>query len=135
MKTSFFSLRRLLGLETSKASTTPEAFEIPLGLSPRDLQALKDFRDSEEFEVFLRALDEVVKFHAEALLGASTNESLHYHRGMVMGIRKAASLVDEIRQTEEAFLADKRRRTKLAEPRGRSSVFFGSPGWGSPTNT
>ena len=109
-------------------SKTPDDFSIPFGLTPAEFRAIKDLRGSEGLAAWRKALDQVVKLSGEQLLQASKDESLHFHRGVIMGIRKSLTLVDEISRAEETFLDDKRRREQSTESRRakRGSTTFGT---------
>src|SRR5688572_23621461 len=96
-------------LRPTKAAETPAAWEIPLGLTPSEWDALKDLRASEAWEIYIRALDEAVKFSGEALLSASSNENLHFYRGMIQGMRKAGVILDELKASEDAHLNEQRK--------------------------
>lgn len=136
MKSPFFTLKKWMGGRKTP-STKENSFPIPYDLSPSDYEALLRLEGFPEFETFLKALDVAVKFNGEALLASSTDVSVHYYRGVVIGMRKAASLVAEIRINEERFLADKRTREHSAErrSRGRDAAFFGTPAWNPRTRS
>lgn len=123
----FTNLGDLFGRRREPSKTSDE-FSIPFGLTPSEFRALKDLRGSEGLAAWRKALDQVVKLNGEQLLQASTDENLHFRRGIIMGIRKSLTLVDEIAQAEEAFLDDKRRRERTAESRRakRGSATFGT---------
>jgi len=113
----------------ARNATTPAAWEIPLGLSPSEWDVLKDLRTSAEWEIFVKALDESAKFTGEALLGASTNESLHFYRGMVQGLRKAGTLLDELKASEDAHLNEQRKHLPRDTSSARAVATYGSPAW------
>ena len=118
-------------LRPEKLAETPSAWQIPLGLSPTEWDTLKDLRASDEFAIFQKALDESVKFTGEALLGASTNESLHFYRGLIHGLRKAGTLLDELKQSEDAYLNEQRKHLPRDDSSARRVATFGSPAWRS----
>ena len=118
-------------LRPEKAAETPSAWQIPLGLTPNEWDTLKDLRTSEAFGVYVKTLDESVKFTGEALLGASTNENMHFMRGMIQGLRKAGTLLDELKQSEDAHLDQQRKHLPRDNSAARRVATFGSPAWRS----
>lgn len=109
---------------------TEASWKIPCDLTEGEWKALKTLRGDAAWEIWLKALDFSVKFHGEALLSASTDESLHFHRGVIHGVRQAALLVDRLKQEEDAFLDARTRHAAERTGRaGRTTTLFGSPGW------
>jgi hypothetical protein len=113
-----------------KPALTERGYAIPFELTPPEWEALKGLMERPEWAVYLRALDFCANLSAETILSATTDESLHFHRGIVVGIRKAAFLPVEARNNEtswvnEQLAAERRRRPE----RERSVALFGSPAW------
>ena len=123
--------RRLIDfVNPPKSIATVDGFEIPFGLDTREWEALKAWREAPEWETWLKMLDTAASLNAEALLSASGDESLHFHRGVIVGLRRAAFLVDELKQSEAIFLKDKETRaSRHTERPGRTSALYGSPAW------
>lgn len=108
---------------------TPAAWEIPFGLTNAEWASLKALRSDDGFDAWTKVLDGIAKLHGEAILAGSISDSeMHFRRGLILGIRKAAILIDELKQSEDAFLNERKRR----EPReraGRTAALYGSPAW------
>ena len=120
-------------LRPPKAATTDASWEIPFGLTNAEWNDLKALRADRGFDAWLRALDGITKLHAEAMLsGTLSDAELHFRRGLVMGVRKAATLIDELKQSEDAFL-DEHKRREPRERAGRTAALYGSPAWSKPT--
>lgn len=120
-------------LSPPKASQTEAGYVIPFGLTPPEWEALKTLRERPEWPIFLQALDFVAILSAEQLLVAAKDESLHFHRGMALGLRKAGTLLDEALVDEKNWKHEQQQRTRIAsDPAGRSVALFGSPGWRNP---
>lgn len=99
--------------------------------SEPDIAELRDFRNSDGFEVFTRALDIAVNIYAETLLSSRDAAALHEARGVILGLRKAALLVDETLQAH-ARLSDAERDSAgrdAAVADGRRASLFGTPSW------
>lgn len=128
------NLFRRLGdlLKPPQPSQTEAAWEIPLGLTAEEWADLKALRGDRGYDAWLKSLDALCIFAGETLLGSGTNEALHFQRGVVTGIRKAAILVDELKKSEDAFLDEQRKRSRPRERAGRVAALFGSPGWNKP---
>ena len=109
--------------------TTDATWEIPFGLTNAEWNDLKTLEADDGFDAWVKVLDEIAKLHGEALLSGTISDSeTHFRRGVVSGIRKAALLVSELKHSEDAFVAERKRR----EPReraGRVNATFGSPAW------
>ena len=125
--------RRLIDfIRPAQPITTIEGFDLPFGLDTREWEALKAWREAPEWETWLKTIYCATKLHSEALLSASGDESLHFHRGFIVGLRKAAFLVDEATQAEKIYLKDKETRERRTERPGRTSALYGSPAWSKP---
>lgn len=109
---------------------TKEAFTLPYGLSNEDWSKLKVLTSEDGWEVFLHTLDALAKLDGERMLTTSDDKVLHFLRGHVVGLRKAATLIEEITHTEHRFVTEHRR---APEPRARvrdgRAALYGSPGW------
>lgn len=112
---------------------TVAGFQIPFDLSPPQWDRLKALREHPDWPLFLRALDETTIFAGEAMVSGAKDESLHFYRGMVLGLRKAGTLLDEAVQHEQQWKNDAAQRTRRREPGDRNFALFGSPGWNKRT--
>lgn len=128
MKTIFLKIRQWLGLD-------PAPYSLPcLGLSESDVKELARFKESEGFDAFTRLLDVSVNIYAEQLIAPQCRDAaaLHEIRGVIIGLRKAASLVVEtIQQHERNHDADRGERDARSVLESRSAVLYGTPGWSS----
>jgi hypothetical protein len=130
----FFSLKNLLRAP-APPSQTKEGFTLPFNMTEGTLRRLQILVNTDEWDSFIEVLDELVKFNAEALLGAQRTDDVHFYRGVISGIRKAATITHEISLGEQALASDKRRREDArTDPnsRHRLSALFGSPAWRRP---
>lgn len=107
-------------------------FKPLLGLSSQEIGVLKEFRHHDGYEIFLQALDVIVNLQGEVMLSTREDAIVHETRGHVLGLRRAATLIDEILIQEDADRTQRERRATNAEhaPDPRNLSFFGSPSWG-----
>ncbi len=93
------------------------------------LQELRSLVGEPGFDRFVDALDRLAKLSSEGFLAPSMNtDLLHYTRGYVAGLRKAATLVDEILAgaTYRARLAD----AAATDPSiARAAALYATPAW------
>jgi hypothetical protein len=133
----FISLRSLLRPK-APPSQTKGGFHLPLGLTEGGLRRLQILTSSDEWDTFLEVLDELVKFNAERLLEAQRTDNVHFYRGFISGLRKVATITNEISLGEKALASEKRRRENARpdpDSKHRLSALFGSPAWRRPTDT
>lgn len=116
-------------LHPARPTLTERGYAIPFELSPPEWEALKGLVERPEWPIYLKALDFCVNLSAETILSAATNESLHYHRGIVMGIRKAALLPIEARNNETSWVNEQLAAERRRPERERTVALFGSPAW------
>lgn len=128
----FAPIRKLLA--PPAPSKTEANFSLPYDLSPGDWAKLKTLTSDPGWEVFVRSLDAIVKLSGEQILQSSSDSALHFLRGKVSGLRKAASLVDEIAVMEKRFVNERNEHAKRAERNRESGVLFGTPGWRTKRN-
>lgn len=117
-------------LSPPQSIETEKGFVIPFGFTPNEWVDFKELVSRPEWDLYLRALDTLTIFSAEAILAASQDESLHYHRGVVVGLRKAATLPREAVATETLWNEEKNRVS--ADKRRNSDsrlALYGSPAW------
>lgn len=113
----FTSLLDLLRINGRTPSIAPSA---NLGLDESDIAKLRSLRASEGFASLLKLLDTTTHLYAEQLLAPQSRDAatLHEFRGVLIGLRKAAYLVDETLQHADD-LANSRRHA-LADERARA---------------
>ena len=122
-------LKRLRDLlSPPQPSLTDAEFAIPCGLTPPEWEDLKALRDARGWDAYLKVLDEAARLYCEALIGASSDTNLHYHRGMVMGLREAGVIIAKLTNSEAAHLDEQRRKLPAARA-GRTHATFGSAAW------
>lgn len=130
MKRMFRSMRAFLGKERDALSADNKT---PFGLTAHEVALLRDLRDHEGYEVYLRRLDDAVNLYAERLLTSSDDAALHVARGAVIGLRNAASLVDETIQIHDRAADAERVRSSgaasAAAADSRHVATFGSASW------
>ena len=110
----------------------PEKFVLPYELKPEEFARLRILHSYEEWDVYEGVLDEVVKLNGEILLNAKGDESLHFYRGLIHGIRKPATLIDEI-IAAQTLHEEQERKSKDAgnsdSPRNRTFSTYGTSNW------
>ncbi len=112
-----------------KGRSEQPAFKPLLGLTTQEVGLLKEFRDHDGYEVYMKALDRVINIQAEVILSAREDAIVHESRGQVLGLRRAASLIDEILFQEDAS----RRQSERVEPERpdpRDTSLYGTSAWG-----
>lgn len=110
----------------------PPALHDPLlGLSPEEARSLASLKDHPAWHAYLSTLDTVVNLYAESLLQSRDDAALHETRGVILGLRKAVSLVDETLHRTDELSRQQRQRERLAadESERRTRAFYGSPVW------
>ena len=132
----FFKVPELFKLRRQTPQVT-EKFILPYNLKPSAWSELRTFHSSDAHTHFVRLLDEVVKLQGELLLGAKGDENLHYYRGMIRGLRQAATLIDEIYAAETLHTEQDRKRKDAhgTSERSRTNATFGTPAWRSNAHT
>lgn len=102
-----------------------------LGLSRGEALALRDLKDHPGWQAYLTTLDSTVNLYAESLLQTRDSAALHELRGMILGLRKAISLVDETahRVTELDRLDAERAKLDAVNAERRTAGLYGSPAW------
>jgi len=79
----------------------PKPSGLPYNLKPSDLIALKNLHASADWPIYQSLLDTLVNFHAEQMLSAADTAEVHRLRGLILGLRKAGTLVTEIIRQQE----------------------------------
>jgi len=113
--------RWLLG-EKERQHLLSRSFE----MTQADIANLKVLRSYDEWQQYQDLLDVVCKLYAEQMLVESNSEKLHYLRGLVSGIRRAGTLIDEIKLQETRRGADDARRDadrELGERRANLALY------------
>lgn len=119
----FRSLASQLGFARDRAR------EPVFGLTKEQIASLHELRASDGWRTFAELLDISVSLYGEALLAARDDASMREARGMILGLRKAAHLVDEtLRQAEESDRHSRIDRDREQRTRDASTVAL----WGSP---
>lgn len=122
-------------LRPSRPHATSEKFQLPYGLTNEEWVKLRSLTRDPGWEVFLKSLDAITKLSGEQLLQSSKDEALHFLRGKIVGIRKAASLVDEISMMEKRFVNERKEHESRNERERGRGVLYGSPGWRGQSNS
>ena len=93
-------------------------------LSDIEIQQLTHLVREPGYTTFLKVLDYTVTLNAEGLISPqTTSEARTYLSGLISGLRRAGTLVDEILSTEQ-----RREHTRIEHPRpDRASAFNFSP--------
>lgn len=122
------SIRAFLGRERDALSSDNPT---PSGLTASQIANLRDFRDHDGYEVFLTRLDTAITLYAERLLHSRDDAAIHEARGAILGLRNAASLVDETIQAHDRYVDAERQRASVEHGKfdARDLVAFASPGW------
>jgi hypothetical protein len=112
-------------------SATEDSFSLPFGLTEGEWRAMKTLPGDPGFGALVKVLDSLAKLDGERILQSSNAEALHFLRGHVAGLRKAATIIQEISLKEQEVEHERRRRTEAGgDGRGGRGVgLFGSPGW------
>lgn len=121
----FRTLRQQLGFE--KDPLQQQLF----GLSNEEVAELRSLRASEGWRVYAKLLDVSVSLYGEALLAARDDAGLREARGHILGLRKAAHLVDETLQHADELGRDtERKRNEQRRNDANTHALWGSPGFG-----
>jgi hypothetical protein len=97
-----------------------------------EIVVLTNLVETEGWSIYLRILDERIATRGDQLLAQGSNDDLHYLRGIVLGMREAATLPKIIIQQEEALNARERSRATRSDTGDRSVALFGTPNWRRP---
>jgi hypothetical protein len=122
----FRSLAQQLGFARDPAN------EELFGLAPEQIGALRTLRASDGWKTYVELLDTAVTLYGEALLAARDDASMRESRGMILGLRKAAHIVDEtLRHSEENDRAKQQREFATRSiDNARSAALWGSAAYG-----
>lgn len=103
----------------------------PFGLFAEQTQKLAELRLEDGWQVFQEVLDASVNINAEALLATRDAYSDTYLKGVITGLRKAGTLVDEIiaKTEENARAADRTAIRNQPSPIARVAATYGTPAW------
>src|SRR5690606_19155534 len=82
-------------------SSTEGGFHLPFGLTPGEWAELKTLTGAPGWSAYEKVLDALAKLDGERLLQSSQTEALHFIRGHVSGLRKAAQVIREIELREQ----------------------------------
>jgi hypothetical protein len=114
-------------LRRTPAPTPDEKPRRMFDLSDHEVEMLRQLRNTDEFELYQRVLDQQMNFYAENMLQSRDTNVLHEMRGYTMGVRHAGMLVDEILNKEQEFNHIGRRRQDTGNP--RAAATYGSAYW------
>lgn len=126
------TLRQWLGQEKDSPTHAPL-----LGMREADVARLRLWwSDLDARQAFLEALDRQCNIHAEALLLARDSTDVHMQQGTIHGLRRAATLVDELIAAHESAKrsAAGRNAERDAEHASRVVSLYGSPAFGRVAN-
>lgn len=130
LRSFFCTLRSLLRLGGEVPVIAPDA---NFGITEEDIASLRTLRESKGFESLVKLLDAQVKIYAEQLLSPSSRDAatLHELRGVLIGLRKAAFLVDETLAHANARVTPEQRAAAAEHARvsrERAST-YATPAW------
>jgi len=119
------AMRQLLGL-----ARTPLR-EPMLGLAPGEVSQIAELRHEPHWQTYLDALDSAAILYGEAILQSRDAAVIHELRGTVIGLRKAATIVDEILHRRDELDRVNQSRDELAQRREgrRDAALYGTPAW------
>lgn len=107
-----------------------ESVGLPYGLTASQVAALKSLRTYPEWSVYQDLLDLIITIHMEQSLIAP--EQRHHLADMVLGLRKAGSVIDEIlyQVEQDSEHADRRSsRDRSAKQQRTKLSTFGTGFW------
>ena len=110
----------------------PPQTGLPLSLTQGDFNALRRLRGMEEYDVFLKVLDDRLKFIGDSLLASTDAYTDGLLKGQALGLKRAGTLVDEILLTQEHKVESERRQNDARDARAESSRklgLYGTPAW------
>ena len=115
------------------SGTKPPIYSPALGLDERDIQLLRALKASEEWVALLKLLDVHISLQAEQLLAPQSRDAsvLHELRGVIIGLRESALLVDKTLKIDDERITHQQRTAALAASqydRVRATT-FGTPAW------
>ena len=84
----------------------------PLGLTEGELGILRDLGATEEWRVFQKAVDAQTNLYGEAMLHAGTTDNVHFMRGVVLGLRQAGMLIEQLLIADKERTENERRRSE-----------------------
>ena len=105
--------------------------DVTASLSDAEIRALKDLSLTDEWDIYVKALDIQQTLIGENIIVCTQNEVLHQSRGHVLGLRDAASLIQRIVDAhEEGKKNDERRRSAIERADDpKLTATYGSPYW------
>lgn len=121
MKVAANFLRKIADILDTKPHVPTDLPPAPLDLTDREISALAELRRSDEWGIFLKALDRRSVLVGEGLIRARDDANLHELRGQILGIRISGGLIDEIvNAQQQREVADERRRSAADEQHRRA---------------
>jgi len=73
----------------------------PYGLTTDKIERLKALRSNSNWSVYAELLDTITTMYAEAILISGKHSDQDLNRGIVLGIRKAGLVIDELMRAEK----------------------------------
>lgn len=98
------------------------------GLTQKQVEALTRLSVNADFLTFQEALDATIILQGEKLLATSDAFSLARLQGVLLGLRRAGTLVAEVLQSEQHAAADRKPAGRDTASARRIST-FGTPAW------
>lgn len=94
--------------------------EPPLGLSDAEVLMLKQLLATDEWPIYLKAVDRLCTLYGEQMLLQRDAAELHEARGFVLGLRRAATLINWLTQETNPVERSERSRSNGAGTYGSS---------------
>ena len=106
----------------------PARTGLPLNLSASALTSLKTLHAQKEWSDYQNLLDSAINLYAEQLLASDSDAEVHRLRGIILGLRKAGTLVTELIRQQDYEDARKHTITTGAAERDtdRSADLYGT---------
>ena len=100
-------------------------------LTQVEIRQLKDLRGTDEWEVFLKVLDIQSTMEGEGMLATMDATAMWLNKGRILGLRKAAFLIDEIllKETEKQKEDERRRFNTQPATDHVTTALYGTAAW------
>ena len=133
----FKPLLQILRERRARSRTPDQPLPLPLDLSSDEIDALSAI-PSASWTVYLQALDKLTTLESETLLSSRDSALLNETRGLILGLRRAGTLVDEILiKVKEVHAFNDKLRTNAAlraAAEHRVAALYGSSAWPGSTS-
>ena len=97
----------------------PARTALPLNLSASALASLRYLHSQEQWSDYLKMLDSAINLYAEQLLSTDVDAEVHRLRGLILGLRKAGTLVTELIRQQD--YEDGRKQQLASAPAGAAA--------------